>query len=243
MNQEIELNSHEIIRKLEEEISFLEQEIQLDKSKIIEIENLVRFHLQDQLVLIQELEQIYKEEKRAKKEKRLEQKRKGKNYKEITGINPITKKNEDVSDEVDEDELKRLYKGAIVKVHPDKFNLEEEKLERAHEVSSQLISFYQEKNLEGLKNLYDHIMSGNAMSYQVSQENSIVNSLQMIQFLENKKSSIKTELEKLKSSPLLSALNSYKTPLTFVTELRNQFDERIEILKKRTRKSRKTKNL
>lgn len=239
--QELESISKEIIRKLEQEISFLELEIQLDKAKINEIENLIRFHLNDQLILIQELETLYRDEKKAKKEKRLEQKRKGKNYKEVTGLKPITNNN-DVEDEIDEDELKRLYKSAIVKVHPDKFNQEEDKLEKAHEVTSQLISFYQQKNLEGLKHLYDHIISGNAMSYHLNQETTVVNKVEMIRFLEQKKATFQEELGRLKSSYLVQVLNSYENPLTFVTELRDQFDERIETLKKRTRKSRKIKN-
>ena len=87
----------------------------------------------------QELFILYKQIKKAKKAKRLEQKKRGKNYKESEGLQIISSKKKSIILPKEQIEKKRLYREAMLHVHPDKFFKNEEQTEIATDITRQLI--------------------------------------------------------------------------------------------------------
>src|SRR4030066_1470 len=110
-----------------------------------------------------------------KKEKRFAQKKKGKNFKNLDGLKVIAKSNTNIASEDDQKEKKRLYREAMLFVHPDKFSMHDEKIDLATEVTTKLIQIYQTGNLAELQIFHTHIFSGNAMMHfpETSEKNSI----------------------------------------------------------------------
>src|SRR5262245_16028482 len=107
-----------------EELHSLELEITTLENRLTEAERLVnnvqaqiRSQIYNEIHRVNELTDLYKQQKRDKKAKRLEQKKRGKNYKEPQAVQkpksagPATTLAPD-----DHQELKRLYKEAIVHV-------------------------------------------------------------------------------------------------------------------------------
>jgi hypothetical protein len=227
------------IESLEKEIAALEAELSRVEFTINTFESHLRAKLQIQILRIRELTELYKKKKSSKKAKRLEQKKKGKNYKEPQGLKKVSvaKTSKGKLSTSDQQELKRLYKEAIVQVHPDKFvNAEEEKSTKATELTSQLNALYERGDLDELSDFHEHIISGNAMSHIPFQASSIVDGEAMVVFLQKKKEELRQSLQEIKTSRLYEVVNTYSEPDAFVDELRSQFDERIKVLEKRTRK-------
>jgi hypothetical protein len=90
------------------------------------LENLIQIKLDFLISRLTGLNQKMKVKQQSKKAKRLEQKKRGKNYKEPVHLiksKPLNKSGQEVNDG-EKQELKRLYKQAIVQVHPDKLGIE-----------------------------------------------------------------------------------------------------------------------
>ncbi len=229
----------------QEKILLLEQEIALLEAELMVIENAVNaFQAQLQSALsiqirrIQELTVIYKNQKQAKKQKRLEQKKRGKNYKKplglklnnasFTGINLVSAE--------EQQELKRLYKEAVVQIHPDKLvDADQELNQRATDITAQLNAFYKSGNLEELNRLHEHIISGNALVYTPDQPETIADLPAMMLFLQDKKRKLEILLQEIKISEIYNLWLSRKDLPDLIAELRLQFNERILILEKRTK--------
>jgi len=217
----------------------LEAELTRVESTVNTFESHLRAKLQIQILRIRELTELYKLKKSSKKAKRLEQKKRGKNYKEPQGLKKvnIAKTSKTKLSSNDQQELKRLYKEAIVQVHPDKFvNGEEEKSRKATELTTQLNALYEKGDLDELSDFHEHIISGNAMSHVPFKASSIVDAEAMVVFLQKKKAELWQSLQEIKTSRLYEVVTTYPEPDAFVNELRIQFEERIRLLEKRTRK-------
>jgi len=227
------------IQRLEQEIASLEKELQRVESQIRVMESQIQSRFRTEILRIRELALLYKKQKLAKKEKRREQKKRGKNYREPAGLKkstsatPLTA----VSDVTDKQELKRLYREAVRQVHPDKFvNASEEKCRRSQELTVQLIDIYQSGNLDELKHIYHHIMSGNAMAHDThNQRNCVPDSLAMYAYLEKKKDDLAAALNEAMQSRIYEVLTTYEEPLVFIDELAMQLSIRIRQLERRTR--------
>jgi hypothetical protein len=227
------------IRLLEDEIALLEKELKGVESDLNSFEYKIRFELRNQILRINELTVLYKKQKGDKKSKRLDQKKKGRNYKEPKELKKTnrsnSKKDEQGFDE--QQKLKRLYKEAIIHVHPDKFvNTSNDKTERANSLTVQLNDIYKRGNIEELNQFHEHIISGNAMSHVAFKPESIINPKALLAFLQNKKNEMIISIEQIKLSQTFLVLKTYSEPLKFIEELRLQFEERIAQLEKRTRK-------
>jgi hypothetical protein len=158
----------EIINSLENEISKLENDLQQKENEVNFFESKIRKELFLQIQRIKYLTKLYKEQKNSKKVKRQEQKKKGKNYKEVIGIKKIksSKEKSNLLTTNEREQLKRLYREAVVQVHPDKFSKDDQqKSEQATAITSQLNEIYASGDLTVLKDFYEHIVSGNAMSH------------------------------------------------------------------------------
>ena len=222
---------------LKAKIEILKQELGNIQQKTNDFEAILRSYLADIIIEEQELTVLYKKIQRAKKEKRLEQKKNGKNYKESEGVKEISKKIKVSLSKGNQKEKKRLYREAMLNTHPDKYSLNEEKIDLATEVTTKLIEIYKNGSFEELKAYHTHILSGNALkNYREG-------------FVEGKHKTIedsylKYELEKLENLIVIAkkkhtykVLTEYEKPLTFIDELLSYYKDRIFKLKKRTRKA------
>jgi regulator of replication initiation timing len=223
---------------LEQAILALEQELERASSEVELFESKIVGALYTEILRVRELTVLYKDLKKAKKDKRLEQKKKGKNYKAPIGTNlPISIEEDKIMQLTYSNDRKRLYREALVKVHPDKFAQDEALVSKANELTARLIEVYKNGDMGDLVSLHQHIVTGNAMNYDLSQPESIKDPLALIEYLKKKKTELKYALELVKKSEFYQVLYSYVNPLTYIEELKEQFAFRIQQLEKRTRKA------
>src|SRR5688572_22577607 len=113
-----ELNKQ--ILELEQEIAVLEKTLSESEQKVNLFTAQIRNQLHPQIKRIQELVALYKKLKQEKKAKRLEQKKKGKHYQppQQFPAPQNARVNGEKTPEPNQQDLKRLYKEAIVQVHP-----------------------------------------------------------------------------------------------------------------------------
>lgn len=221
---------------LKAKINLLQQELKDIEQKTNAFEAILRSHLTNELIEEQELTVLYKKVQLAKKEKRFAQKKKGKNFKEVEGLKVIAKNNANVPSDDDQKEKKRLYREAMLFVHPDKFSMHGEKIDLATEVTTKLIQIYQTGNLAELQIFHTHIFSGNAMmQFPVNSE--INTTATTDSYLQNELLKLEKLLQVAKTKHTYKVLTEYENPLTFIDELKEYYQDRIFKLKKRTRKS------
>lgn len=230
-------NEPEDQKWLKARIEVLQHELSDVEQKTEDFEVVLRSHLVDLIIEEQELTVLYKEIQQVKKEKRLAQKKKGKNYKEIEAVKVISKNKKITTSPEDQKEKKRLYREAMLNSHPDKYSLNDEKIDRATEVTTKLIEIYKKGTFQELKTYHSHILSGNAL---MNYGNELFSNDQK----SIKDTYLKQELEKLekllsnaKKKHTYKVLTEYKNPLIFIDELKAYYKDRIFKLKKRTRKA------
>ena len=228
----IDANSEEILN-LKEKINILEVKIKEIETKLFPFEQELRNAIADLLIEERELTILYKEQKKAKKVKRLEQKRKGKNYKESTGIVPVSKKTE--VEKVNLKEKKRLYKEAMLYVHPDKYSMQENEQQKALEITKKLIEIYQNGSLEELQAFHAHIFGGNTTMSFEKDSSLIKKTTSNTTYLINEIERLEKKLTDLLDSYTYKVLTTYQNPMSFVEELKAYYDDRIFKLRKRTR--------
>jgi hypothetical protein len=228
----------ESIRRLEQEIASLEKELRETEIKVRTIKSQIQNRYHNEIIRIHELYSLYKNQKRIKKEQRLEQKKRGKNYKEPAGLKNIVNKTPGDSTFTHDNshELKKLYREAVVQVHPDKFiNHSEQISKRSLDLTIQLIDIYQSGNLEKLKLVHRHIMSGNAMMGFQEATDKIPDPEAMKEFLVQKRTTLAGELTKVKDSYFYQVFTTGDNLSEFIENMAPQFYRRIQQLERRTR--------
>lgn len=219
---------------LKAKISLLQLELNDIEQKTNAFEAILRSHLTNELIEEQELTVLYKKMQLAKKEKRFARKKKGKNFKDLEGLKVIAKNSANPKSQGDQKEKKRLYREAMLFVHPDKFSMNHEKIDLATEVTTKLIAIYQAGSLAELQIFHTHIFSGNAMmqlpefSEKTAKEDA---------YLQNELLKLEKQLQVAKTKHTYKVLTEYENPLTFIDELKEYYQDRIFKLKKRTRKA------
>lgn len=214
---------------LEQEVLRLEAELQQAEATLNAFEQAVRAQLGEQIRQIRVLTDVYKARKAAKKEKRREQKRRGKNYKEPQGLMK-GRKEDDAPVNDDPAELKRLYREAIVQVHPDKFPAAGEAEGRqAAALTTHLNALYERGDLEALRDFHEHILGEQPLRHTPYVAGNATRN-----FLLQRKLQLTAALAALLQS------QSYQLAIEpdrgrLMDALREQFSERIVQLKKRTR--------
>lgn len=233
-NQSLQDNDNSVA--LEFQILQLKKELEKVAAATYSLDTRIRTQLANEIVELQELMVIDKMLRKAKKEKRLEQKKKGKNYKEPVGIKASTQKKVVVSTESSDDQKlrKKLYKEAMVNVHPDKFAGEDGDEDLATELTVELIEVYNNGSLDRLKALHAQIMSGNAIP-SVKVERQIDVQVQT-EFLEQQIKDLEAQLEKAKQHPTYQALLTYASEEAYLAEVKLYIEDRLVKLRKRTRK-------
>ena len=219
------------IQALKDDLQTIEQETSVFEAKL-------RAILIDMIIEEQELSDLYRRMQKAKKQKRLEQKKRGKNYKEPVGIKRISKSNEpNPTSKEEQKEKKRLYREAMLHVHPDKFSMNEDKVDLATEVTSKLIEIYNSGSLNELQLFHAHIFSGNAIDVagiDSNQSSRVSDDIYLIREKEN----IEQQLIQAKNRQTYIVLKTYQNPMLFAEELKHYYENRLFKLRKRTRKAR-----
>tara|TARA_R110001583_G_scaffold123082_1_gene274442 strand:- start:63473 stop:64210 length:738 start_codon:yes stop_codon:yes gene_type:complete len=235
-----------ILKVNEQEQLVLKAKIELVQSQLNEIEQqtiafeaILRSNLENQLIEEQELTILYKKIQQVKKEKRLNQKKKGKNYKEIIGLKVIAESKVINANVDDLKEKKRLYREAMLHVHPDKFSLNATKLDIATEITAKLIEIYQSGSLNELQIYHTHIFSGNALLQFIKPSLNSSTKIEKDIYLIKELAQLEKVLLAAKNKHTYKVLTEYKNPLTFIDELKEYYRDRIFKLKKRTRKATK----
>ncbi len=226
--------------KIEQEQVFLKAELEALKKKLARIEQqtsvfeaLLRSHISNEIIEEQELTILYKQQKKAKKDKRLVQKKRGKNYQEPTGLQHNITTNSPQKDKEDQKEKKRLYREAMLNVHPDKFSMQEDKQDLATEITSKLIDIYNAGTLEELTAYHTHILSGNAIKNIAAKPNKHLATKDT--YLQQEIEMLKAQIELAKNRHTYIVLTTYKEPITFVQELKAYYSDRLSKLRRRTR--------
>jgi hypothetical protein len=225
---------------LQKEIAELEAELKEVKDKLAPFEKEIHRRLDNEIDRVRELTILYKKQKAAKKAKRMEQKKRGKNYKESKEIKVknIPKEETSTLNSEEQREKKRLYKEAVVQVHPDKISPtgEEDIIRQANLLTAQLNDIYRNGDLEELINFYQYIILENdAQGLESSKTVQAVDPKIRLISLKKKKETLTEQLNQLKNSYTYNVLETYDNPFTFIDELYVQFQEKIKQLEKRTR--------
>ena len=221
---------------LKAKINLLQKELNDIEQMTNAFEAILRSHLINELIEEQELTVLYKKVQLAKKERRFAQKKKGKNFNEVDGLKVIAKNKSKIASEDDQKEKKRLYREAMLFVHPDKFSMHDEKIDLATEVTTKLIEIYQNGNLAELQIFHTHIFSGNALMHFPENSEKISNNKED-SYLQNEVEKLEKKLQIAKTKHTYKVLTEYENPLTFIDELKEYYQDRIFKLKKRTRKA------
>ncbi len=224
---------HTELSALQKKIKALKLELQEVRERTLDFERLLVSKLGDLIVLEQELALLYKEQKLAKKEKRREQKRRGKNYDPANSVPMATSKPPTAKNQEEEQQKKRLYREAMLHIHPDKFSLQRDQLELATELTTQLIEIYKEGDLASLEAYHAQIFSGNTPLPLTPQPEKITKS--EYEFLSLELDQLHKELHLAKNKQTYKVLVEYAKPMDFLIELKAYYADRISKLKRRTR--------
>lgn len=223
--------------QLNDEINELKNEVYSIEKKINDFILKIRSHIMNELIEVQELTVLYKKLKKAKKEKRLEQKKKGKNYHEPTELKTIQKvETPSPQNKEEQAEKKRLYREAMLYVHPDKFSMQDDSEDLATEITSKLIEIYQTGSLAELKAYHAHIFNGN-INLLIRENKIVTNTENQYDYLISQIEKLRKQLDELKNSQLYKVLTEYENPLTFLNELKEYYTDQVMKLRKRTRKA------
>lgn len=232
---EIQEHSGEELAHLEALMTDLQCKIANAEQLLFPFEQSLRNKIADLLVEERELTQLYKEQKAAKKEKRLAQKRKGKNYVAPVGLVSKSNTNKPLENTLDIQEKKRLYKEAMLQVHPDKFSMQEDSQEMATEITSKLIQIYKTGTLEELQAFHAHIFHGNTAINLSEGAVKVKPTVDKYSYLKKEIARLEKQLEELVARHTYKVLTTYENPMSFATELEAYFNDRIFKMKKRTR--------
>lgn len=221
---------------LKAEIAKLQLELEQVEEATRSFEAKLRAHLVNELIEEQELTVLYKQQKQAKKAKRLEQKKKGKNYVEPVGLSVRKEKQTDTAqNEADEKEKKRLYREAMLHVHPDKFSMDDSKQDLATEITTRLIEIYKTKDLAALQAYHAHLFSNAEFTEMMPSSAANVQLTASDDYLLKQKEELEQQLGAAKKRHTYHVLTTYAEPMSFVDELKAYYQDRIAKLRKRTR--------
>lgn len=230
MNQDLVQLPNEDLEKLKAQIAQLQKELDEVVNKVEVFESVLRAALMDVIIEEQELTVLYKQQKELKKEKRLEQKRRGKNYVAPIGLVPVNQTEKTKENPTEKQERKRLYREAMMQVHPDRFSMREGEVEEATEVTTKLIDIYQNGDLQELQEFHAYIVQG--LHFKTDPNNNpISGDTYLLKEIQRLKEKITIE----KNRYTYTVLTTYADPNLFLDELKVYYEDRIKKLRKRTR--------
>lgn len=215
-------------------INVVKAEIEQVRIGLHEFEAILRNFVLDDMIEEQELAAKYRNFQKAKRAKRQAQKKKGKNYKEPIGIVAVKNKSNAEPEEV-KLERKKIYREAMLLVHPDRTGGDEREKENATEITAKLVDIYNGGNLEELQIFCAHIQNQQRPDFNVKSDIMQIENASKT-YYESELQKYESELAALKAKHTYKVLSTYARPIDFAQELKDYYKERIEKLKKRTRK-------
>lgn len=222
---------------LKDQIAQLQGELNTITVKVDAYEALLQSHLTSELITEQELSVLYKAQKSTKTAKRLAQKKKGKNYVEPVGLRQQIKSTATKAVAATESkEKKRLYREAMLHVHPDKFSMNDDKVELATELTTRLVEIYKQEDLATLVAYHAHLLNNVGLTEDVSpsshpsDQTTSPDAYLLLEIAQLEKA-----LEAVKSRHSYHVLTTYADPSSFIDELRAYYQDRIHKLRRRTR--------
>lgn len=226
----IKSNEQQLLLKLR--LEQLQKELDEIEFKTHEFEATLRAHLTNEIVEEQELTVLYKQQKAAKKEKRLAQQKNRKGKAQSTDLSPITKLTDNVDLEVETKLRKKLYREAMLQVHPDKFSMQEDKQDLASEMTVRLIELYSTGSIEDLQAYHQHIFSGHTI--EVKDKKKLLEN-QEDNYWQDQIKRMENLIEAAKARHTYVVLSTYDNPMRFLQELQDYYEDRLFKLRKRTR--------
>ncbi len=222
---------------LNEDIAALQKEL-ADISKEVDVfEASLRSQLTAAIIEVQELSVLFKNQKQEKKLKRLEQKKKGKRH--VAPANLTVQAQSSKAKKINEFDLKekkRLYREAMLYVHPDNFSMKDDKIALATALTTRLVEIYKQEDLATLKAYHAHLFyHENLPMNTVSTVHKKKLTASPDAYLIKRKIQLEENLNNLKSRHTYHVLTTYEDPTTFIDELRIYYQDRINKLKRRTR--------
>lgn len=219
---------------LKEQLAQLQEELNELTQQVDAFERLLLSQLTNELIEEQELAIRYKSQKAEKKAKRLAQKRRGKNYVAPVGLKLKKKPAEtSVINEADAKEKKRLYREAMLHVHPDKFSMHDDQVDLATELTTRLVEIYQQEDLATLVAYHAHLFSHTDLPSTIP--STIDPTMSPDAYLEMEKAQVEKAIEAVKNKHSYHVLTTYENPSSYANELRAYYHDRIQKLRRRTR--------
>ena len=231
MSHQLSREDDFLFHSLQIEIQQLTSRIQSIKTEIFEFENFLRNELEGEIIEEQELSVLYRNLQKEKKLKRLTQKKKGKNYKGHTTIPVVSEITEE--EKTGLKDKKKLYREAMLMVHPDRFSNNEQEEHLATEITTELIRVYKQGTLSELEQIHKQITSQKELSnIQISLEKQ----LDTLELLQQKKADLQKEISQLQKRHTYVVLTTYANPKEYLQEVKAYYEDRLFKLRKRTRK-------
>jgi hypothetical protein len=233
-------SDRDVISSIQSKIEQLEQELIHIKQQLRPIQNLIHQQLQQEIQQLARLSELHKKYQIDKKSKRKEQKQRGKNYKKpepgIQILKPQASLN--TKNGSTNPELKKLFREAIVKIHPDKINHKSEAitLQKATDLTAQLNQLYKNGDLDDLKLFYSTISQEFTISGKISTDDNIQSLTQHKNLLLKKQQKLITELDAIKTTRLFYCLSEEIQTIEFIENIRETLFAKIKKLERRTRK-------
>lgn len=232
MSHQLSTEDDFLFHSLQIEIKQLSNKVQTVKTEIFEFENFLRSELESEIIEEQELSVLYRNLQKEKKQKRLAQKKKGKNYKEPKTLPAVSIISEE--EKIESKDKKKLYKQAMLMVHPDRFSNNQEDEHLATEITTELIRVYKHGTLIELQQLHQQITSQkNLTEINIS----TVKQLDTLELLQQKKEDLQKEISQLQKRHTYVVLTTYANPKEYLQEIKSYYDDRLFKLRKRTRKA------
>lgn len=234
------INKSAALEDLKAELLLLQNEYSQKAKQLSQFENFLREKLNSQLVTIRELEAVYKAEKRAKKDKRIQQKLKNKKSGTTSSFSVAVQATaQSTAKEEIPTDIKKLYREALQNIHPDKFAHNTDHAQIANEITTELIQVYQNNDFDRLKDLHELIIYGNIL--ELSNQNTSVESPKKdtLESVQKEIETLQQHILVLQNSQLYLLMIENEDVQKLLETLKTQFEERIQVLLKRTRKSRK----
>ena len=225
-------------RPLQEQVQQLRSKLEALTAQVNAFEALLQSHLINEIIEEQELSILYKEQKAEKKAKRLAQKKKGKNYVEPVGL--LAQKQPSTASAInpsESKEKKRLYREAMLHVHPDKFSMNADKVDVATSLTTRLVEIYKQEDLATLVAFHAHLLNNAGLTKDATHSSKVSDSsVAPDAYLLMEKAQLEKALDAVKSKHSYHVLTTYEDPSSFIEELKAYYQDRIQKLKRRTRR-------
>lgn len=237
LEKRIKGSDHEATSKLKFEIELLDQELRELQQNLKPYENLIYEQLRNEFGQLATLSELHKKYTKDKKQKRQEQKERGKNYKAAKNLIKANPKETNVSTNKDliKADLKKIYREAINKIHPDKIShkSDETAIYTATELTAQLNKLYKNGDLEDLKFFYYTLTDENLLKTNGPNKNLPANDYYKLLIKEQQ--NLEAEIKALMDTSFFYYFNQNKKPQEFIDDLRERLLIKIKKLKKRTK--------